>query len=451
MNTKYKLAAKYFSLFVIFFVALLFNFSLFRGDTFANYGFSYALSIGEIPYKDFNMVIPLFSPFLYSLGLVFNKSILFFYLEQSFFLVVLFYLLEKLLDKKVYLFFALLCIAWPISMTTVIFPGYNFICFLLLIILILCEESKQSDYIVGFILGLIFCTKQTIGVAVFIPTLIFIFRDYKRFFKRLIGYLIPICIMLLYLLFTNSIEQFIDLCFLGLFNFGNSNHEFSLFNLIIFILGIIYILYKILNDKKNIINYYLLFFSVIALPILDYYHIALFLIGPLFIFIRNIKVSDKYYKVIYPMIFVLFLLDGLMVCLFLNNPVIANFNNFPLYVVTDNYRNNISDLNNFLANADDNIEKVFLLRGSENYMFRIMNDEKIGYYDLPNHGNYGYNGEEKIVNDISKMKNKLFIVDSSLCVNKDDKYQQYICDFKDAAINNSKLIYNVGNFEVYCR
>jgi hypothetical protein len=449
MNTKYKLAAKYFSLFVIFFVALLFNFSLFRGDTFANYGFSYALSIGEIPYKDFNMVIPLFSPFLYSLGLVFNKSILFFYLEQSFFLVVLFYLLEKLLDKKVYLFFALLCIAWPISMTTVIFPGYNFICFLLLIILILCEESKQSDYIVGFILGLIFCTKQTIGVAVFIPTLIFIFRDYKRFFKRLIGYLIPICIMLLYLLFTNSIEQFIDLCFLGLFNFGNSNSAFSMFNFILLVFGCLYIIYKIWNDKKNIVNYYFLFYVVVTLPIIDYYHIALFLLGPLFLFIRNIKVPDKFYKVIYPMTFVLFLLDGMMVCLFLNNPVITNFNNFPLYVISKEYRDNIINLNNYLSSS--NIDKVYLLRGSENYMFKIMNNEKIDYYDLSNHGNYGYNGEKKMVNDISKMNNKLFIVDSTLCNNNSDLYQQYICDFKTAAITNSRLVYSVGNFEVYYR
>ena len=47
--------------------------------------------------------------------------------------------------------------------------------------------------------------------------------------------------------------------------------------------------------------------------------------------------------------------------------------------------------------------------------------------------------------------NKLFIVDASLCVDDNDPYQQYICEFKDAAISNSKLIYNVGNFEVYYR
>ena len=85
-------------------------------------------------------------------------------------------------------------------MTTVIFPGYNFICFLLLLLLVWCEESKKSDYIIGVILGLIFCTKQTIGISLFIPTFIILFKSYKRFLKRLVGYIIPICIMFLYLI-----------------------------------------------------------------------------------------------------------------------------------------------------------------------------------------------------------------------------------------------------------
>ena len=441
---------KYSILFIFFFSCLVFNFSLFRGDTFANYGFSYALSMGEIPYKDFNMVIPLFSPFLYSIGLLFNKSIVVFYLEQSFLLLFLFYLLERFLDKKVYLFFMILCIAWPISMTTVIFPGYNFICFLLLISLVLCEESRQSDYIIGFILGLIFCTKQTIGIALFIPSLVFIFRNPMRFFKRVFGFIIPTSIMFFYLVLTDSLYKFIDLCFLGLFSFGNNNHEFSTFNFMLLLLGIIYILHKIINDKKNIVNYYFLFFIVITLPIIDYYHIALFLLGPLFLILRNIKIDEKYYKVIYSFLSFFFVLDGLMVFLFLSNPVISNFNNFPLYIINKDYRDSISNLNNYLNKS--NKDKIYLLRGSENYMFKIINNEKITYYDLPNYGNYGYNGEDWMFDNISNMHDKLFIVDSTLCnIDNYDKYQQYICSFKVAAITDAKLVYSVGNFDVYYR
>ena len=440
---------KYSILFVFFFCCLVFNFSLFRGDTFANYGFSYALSMGEIPYNDFNMVIPLFSPFIYLIGLLINKSIIVFYLEQSFFLLILFYLLERFLDKKVYLFLMILCIAWPISMTTIIFPGYNFICFLLLILLVLCEEKKYSDYIIGLILGLIFCTKQTIGIALFIPSLVFIFRNYMRFFKRVFGFLIPTSIMFGYLVITNSLYNFIDLCFLGLFSFGNNNHNFSIFNIVLLLLGILYILYKIWSDKKNIINYYFLLFVVIALPIIDYYHIALFLLGPIFLIIKNIKIEEKYYKVIYSLLVIFFILDGFMVFLFLNNPVISNFNNFQLYIIDNDYKNNINSLNEYLNKS--NKDKIYLLRGSENYMFKIINNQKITYYDLPNYGNYGYNGEEKIINSISNMHDKLFIVDSSLCNDNYDKYQQYICSFKEAAITNGELLESFGNFDVYYR
>ena len=446
---KHEKAFKYIFLFAFFFLSLIFNFSLFRGDTFANYGFSYAMSIGEIPYKDFNMVIPLFSPFLYSIGLLISKSIIVFYLEQALLLVLLFYLLEKFLDKKVYLFLLLLCLVWPVSMTTVIFPGYNFICFLLLILLVWCEESKQNDYIIGMILGLIFCTKQTIGISLFIPTLVFLFKDYKRFIKRLIGYIIPILIMVLYLVITKSFYNFIDLCFLGLFRFGSSNNNFTIFNFLLFILGLLYIIYKIWNNKKNIINYYFLFFSVVTLPIIDYYHIALFLLGPIFLFIRSIKIKDSYYKVIYSLLIILFILNGFTVMLFLKNPVVSNFNNFQLYVISKDYRDNITKLNNYLSKSS--LDKVYLLRGSENYMFKIMNNLEITYYDLPNYGNYGYNGEDVINKKISNMNDKLFIVDSTLCNNKKDKYQQYICDFKKSALKNSKLVYSVGNYEVYYR
>ena len=64
-----------------------------RGDTYVNYGFSYAILQGEIPYIDFNLVIPPFSPFFYSIFLIFSKSILCFYLGQAILLAVLFYIL----------------------------------------------------------------------------------------------------------------------------------------------------------------------------------------------------------------------------------------------------------------------------------------------------------------------------------------------------------------------
>lgn len=440
---------KYLFLFLIFLVALLFNFSICRGDTFANYGFSYAISMGEIPYKDFNMVITPFSSFLYSIGLLINKSILVYYIEQAILLVVLACFLEKLLGKKIYLFYLFLCLIWPVSLASVIFPGYNFICFLLLIIIIYLENNKGNDYLIGILLGLIFCSKQTIGVCLFLPSFYFIIRkEYRSLFKRMGGFLIPCCILLIYLLITDSLYQFIDLCFLGLFNFGNTNSSYSWFYLLLFILGISYVIYRVFKNKNNIINYYFLMYFIVSLPIIDYYHVSLFLAGVLFLFIYNLKIDNKYYKVIVPLEGFLYLLGGAVTILYLGKPVVTMYNNFPLYLVNKKYDQNVKKLDGYLDTIS--YDKVFLLRGSENYMFKIMNNMKITYYDLPNHGNYGYNGEEKIIKEISNMYNKLFIVDSELCKDE-EKFQQYICEFKEEAIANSKLIKTIGNYQVYYR
>lgn len=435
-------------LFFFFLLALVFNFSLFRIDTFANYGFSYAISIGEIPYRDFNMVITPLSPMLYSVGLLFNKSLLALYMEQALLLLLLFYILYKLVDKKVLIFLIILCLAFPVTFPAIIFPGYNYICILLLMILVFLEHNKKSDYLIGIILGLMFCTKQTIGVAVFIPCIYYLFVDYKKFFKRFLGFLIPVLILFLYLLITDSFRQFIDLCFLGLFNFGSNNRFFNLICVFSFIVGFIYIIYNIFRDRKNIINYYFLFFSVISFPIIDHYHVALFLIGPLFLLIKNISFPDKWYKVIVSLFITLFILDGIMVFMFLSNPVFAQFNNFTFYIVSKKYKSDILKLNEYLNAQDKDI--IYLLRGSENYMFKIMNNKEITYYDLPNHGNYGYNGENVINSEIDKMHDVIFVVDKSLCSN-DDSLQQYICSFKDSAVDKSELINIIGTYEVYYR
>ena len=82
---------KYITIFFFFLISLIFIFTVNRGDTYVNYGFSYAISLGEVPYKDFNLVINPFSPFLYSIGLFINHSILIFYLEQALILIFIMY------------------------------------------------------------------------------------------------------------------------------------------------------------------------------------------------------------------------------------------------------------------------------------------------------------------------------------------------------------------------
>ena len=86
-------------IFLFFFIlyGFLVAYNLYFGDTIVNYGFSYAITRGEIPYVDYNLIIPLFSPFLYSIFLFVCKSFLFYYIVQSIFVVLFFVVVSKLL------------------------------------------------------------------------------------------------------------------------------------------------------------------------------------------------------------------------------------------------------------------------------------------------------------------------------------------------------------------
>ena len=438
---------KFIALFIFFFLCLIFFYNINKGDLFVNYGFSYAISKFEIPYKDFNMVITPIAPIIYSIGLFFCKSIIIYYLEQSLLLTIMFYILKKILHEKVYIFLTIMLLPYPISFSTTIFPGYNFLILFLLFFLFYLEIKNRNDYLVGIIIGLIVCTKQTIGLFIFLPNFYYLLKKRKKFFKRLIGFVVPIITLVIYLLITKSLFYFFDLCILGLFNFAENNSTFNYYDLFLYILGIIYIIFKIIKNN-NIINFYALSFSIIAIPIIDYYHVSLFLLVIAFLIINDYNLKNKnIFK--YSFIFIISLVSiwTFVEFKYLNNPVITNYNNFPLTLNTRNYDNNIKELNNYLQEKNN---VIYLLRGSENYFYKIMNNKKIDYYEVPNKGNYGYNGIEKMIKKIKNKKDVYFVLDKSL-EEESSNNQQYIKEFATAAKRNSKLERKIGVYEIYYR
>lgn len=447
--SKSKPYIKYFFLFVFFLLCLMFFFTVNKGDTYVNYGFSYAISRGQIPYKDFNMVITPFAPFLYSIGLIFSKSIFVFYLEQAMLLTILFYFLFKLLGEKAWLFLLGMVIPFPIAMSTTFFPGYNFLVFLLFVLLIYFIENKKSDFLIGILLGIIFCTKQTIGISLFIPSLYYLFKDRKKFFSRVLGYLIPVGIMFLYLLFTGSFYNFIDLCFLGLFDFGSSNGNINYFYLIILIIGVSYLIYRCIKEKNNYLNYYVLCFSIITLPIIDYYHVSLFLLGILFVILDSFDLKYRNIsRYVLLIIFVIIGLWGLISRDFFVKPVVVSYNNFPLTVVSNKYDKQVSELLGYVNTSE--YEVVYLLRGSENYFYKIINNKDLNYFDLPNYGNYGYNGVNRMIAEVKKLNNVIVIIDRELMDNSDSG-QQYVKELGKEVIRSSKKIKSIGIYDIYLK
>lgn len=448
-KNNYKAFLKYIVLFFFFLLCLLFFYTVYRGDTYANYGFSYAISRGEIPYLDFNMVITPLSPLLYSFGLFIWRDLLTIYIEQSILLCVLFYFLDKLVGKRTYLFLLGLSLFYPISLCTFIFPGYNFLVFLLLIILFYLLKYKNNSLIIGIVLGLIFCTKQTLGLVLFFPSLYYFFKDRRIFIKRLIGFLIPILIMMFSLLLLGGFKEFINLCFLGLFNFGSSNVGIDVFYLILLILGIFYLLFKIYKNKRDYELYYLLLFGFISFPIVDYFHVSLFLIGILYLICRDVKISDRFYKFIILFTAFFVVVSFIIENLYFNNKLrVYNYNHFSLSFIDIDYNNNVNNVTKYLSLYDSD-SVYYLIRGSEAYFFKIINNKDITYYDLLNHGNYGYNGEDKIISNIYNLNSgSILVVDKSLCIKGGST--QFICDTYKV-LDKCKLLEEYGQFQIYIK
>ena len=443
----YKSIIKYSLLFIYFFLCLTIFYNINRNDLYANYGFSYALSIGEIPYNDYNLVIPLFSPFLYSIGLLLSKSIIIIYLEQSLLLCILMYYIFKMIGNKAYILLFFLAMPYPISFSSTIFPGYNYLSFLFLIILIYLEKEQKNDYLIGLILGLLLITKQTVGVVLFIPTLFYLFKDKNKFIKRFLIALIPVVLFLLYLLITKSLPNFINLCLLGLFDFSQSNSHISIFYLLLMITGIIYLIFRVIKDKKNIINYYLLLFSIICFPIIDFYHVSYFLLGIIFIILNdyNKKIPNNIYKYL-----VLFTISISLIFFYkiynTYNIKFKNYHNFPFSFVNNYIDNNVKGINSYINKSNKRV--IYLMKGSENYFYKISHDLKLDYYDLCNYGNYGYHGVEKIVNKLENEHDVLIVLDSSLLKNNSPN-QQYIIELANTTINTSIKVKTINQYEIY--
>lgn len=432
---------KYVIIFIVFFYVLLIPYNMYFGDTIVNYGFSYALSIGEIPYKDFNLIIPLFSPFIYSIVLLVNKSIISIFLLQSLFLTMLFNLMEKKLKNKIYLLFLLILFNYPIGLVSFLFPGYNFLLYLLLFLIIYLEEYNK-DYLIGFLIGLAIITKHTIGIFFIIPSIIFYYKDYRKLLTRFITMLIPIFIFFIYLIITKSLNNFVNLCILGLFDFASNNNHINYLLLGIALICLLYFIYIIIIDRKNISNYYLLLSLLFIIPLVDQYHLSYLVISTLFIFINRLNI-EKYYKSF-------IIIDLIIICLWTfiafnyNDFRFISYKNYPLRYLSDSWKSDYDGIDKFIKKNDNTV--LFLL-GTENYFYKITNNMKISYFDLPNYGNYGYDGYSTMKGKIDNLDNTYFIINKSAFVNKSFN-QQYYKELVDY-ITKFKFVKKINNYEIY--
>ena len=414
-------------------VYLVFGFNVDNGDGFANFGFSYGLIKGGIPYLDFNTISTPLYMFYQAIFLLISNQYIMFIIGQSILVTIMFYFLFKEFDKKAYYVL--------ISMISLKFCGfastYNYMCLFWFVILMYLENKHNNkDFLIGFVIALCSLSKHTVGLLFVLPTFFFYYKDFKKILKRAVGFIIPWLIFIIYLVINKALFRFIDLCFLGLLDFGNSNgNHISIWLGLSIILFIISIYYFIKN--KNIRNLYFVFTISFAIPIFDLPHFILYLVCFIMMLLPSFKEVNKN-KII--LIVGLFLeLTIFNVAMLLRDYSISYYDKQHHlfgkvdYVVNTNYNQNIN--NTYLKHKDKN---PIVLAYSKMYV-DIVNDRKIDYYNVFMYGNYGYDGNNKEINKIKKMHNQYFLIAKNEYLKK-EKYDQFNNTIAKYVIDNSKLI-----------
>ena len=406
-----KFIKKYGIYFVLFFFFLFWGLFLqpLYLDEVWTYGFSHSIYEGLVPYVDFNMVITPFYPFFLSLFFhLFGSSMLVLHIVNACLLTFLFFILSQLIKEKSYLFLLLLC--YPLSIA---FPNYNLFLLILFVLLLYLEKKKSNDYIIGIVLVISILTKQTVGVLLCLPSLFYL-KDYKKILKRYGVVLVGIFLFAIYLICSHSFFSFLDLCFFGLFDFGEANGKVFNFYFIssIFLLIILYLFHK---KNKTIYFYYVLTFFSILIPIFDIYHFEIFFFGLLvaFFLIKPISIH-------FPIkLFILGILFGTSVVL--TYWKISDSFSYPNSIPRFEWRFLSNDSLQYTDRVNEKIAKYglenVLLLFPDSYYFKIINDSPITYFDLINYGNWGRDGTKKLIASLKKEEGKIVFVERKVNLN----------------------------------
>ena len=410
-------------------------------DELYNYGFSFNITEGLIPYKDFNMIItPLFNYLLALILKIFGSKLIVYHVVIAIMLVTILYMSYEVIGKKAFVLYILLLL-YP-------YIGYNLFTLCLLFSLFYFEEKniKRLDIIEPIIISMMFLTKQTLGILI-IPSIIFS----KNKKKTIAIYLISVFTFLLYLIINGSVFQFFDYCLFGMFEFANKNSTGLNYLTIIEILIILALTYFSIKTKRKDI-FFCLMFQIMALPIVNYIHFIISFVPVLYLLFKQFKDNKYLFTISISGLGSFFLAFNFLVCVgtegnlkYLEHYKINNFMKGRItYTITDNY---ILGSKEIIAKYKNYTPYIF---GRFAYIMKLNHGTRITKYDIINNGNMGYNGADKYIKEIDDycQKNKcLFVINDqedsiSITIQTNMKILKYVQD-------NYRGIYNSNLFSVY--
>lgn len=382
---------------IFIYTGILITYSNADNDLIWNYGFSYNFANHLLMYKDYNMVITPLYPFLGGILMkILGNNFLIFNLYNTILSTILYYYLYK---KYPHTF-----IPSIILISFILRPSYNFL--VLFLVLILLNIKEEKDFFIGFILGLLFLTKQSF-ILLILPSIYLITKP-KRLFKRIGAFFLPCLFFLIYFILTNTFLDFLNYTFLGLFSFSSKNSFFNLGT--IFILSLIIYLFLYYLKTKDIKVLYLITYQIMAYPIFNTMHIILSII-PVIIYFLDKLVKKKKYNLNYLRYFNYFA-SIILICpvlsiplQYLNKDLVEGENALEYKDISRSYLVN-KDI--FLKEIPNLNNTYFLMYDA--YIYKYLLNNPITSYDLLLNGNLGYNGEERVIDYFNSLDNNTYFV-----------------------------------------
>lgn len=434
-------------LFIFFFSFLILVFfasNIVVYDSVWNYSFSYAIASGEIPFLDFNMIIPGFYNFIMAIGLrLINDNILVFLAEQALLVTISFYFLYKMYDKKAWIYLFAMCLPLFIAFS----PTYNFGIFFLTTIILYLEKNKKSDYLIGILIGLSIMTKHSIGVFFLIPSLIICFKDWRRLLKRFVGVLIPWIMFLIYLLVTGSFYQFLDICVFGMLDFAGNNSDFlpvyCILSLLLLIINIVYII----KNKNDLVGYYVLCSFSVMIPIFGHYHFYIYLVFMSLLLMEKVKLTGSFIRNLSITLSLLLVVLNYFLIIYPHKHEFLKINNFEGIYVYDFTEKNFNVADKLYDKYRELGETRFL--SSTTVWLNIANEEELDYFSVLNIGNHGYDGSNKLLKRIKSNNIKYFIIDYDEYLEVKEDGGQFDIKVLEYIMNNGKLVEEIEQYKVY--
>ena len=468
-------------------------------DEIWNYNVSNNYANGLVPYRDYNTIVTPLLQILAGIVLkIFLNELITMRILAVFLISGIMFLIYKILDilrvnKSIII----------LSIVGILFLEYQYFCidynffalFLTLIIMfleikhLLMQTKSNQEYkynlLIGILAGLVLMTKQTIGLFVSITVVGYMIinllidkikyennikYELKNIIFRMLGIAIPVLFFIIYLLYTNSLNYFLDYAINGIKTFSNKIEYINLFeskNVLIRILAVLVPLSFIINfvisiikkDKRIfVVNCLSIAMFVVVFPISDDIH---FIIGATTSFIaiiyninnilREIISKNKNRKKLFLKYFIEGISQCLIVFVFISGIYInvKNIRNVEYYSklqhykyipISKDYEREIMEVEEYIKKSD---KKVYILNyDAAIYMIPI--DIYNKDYDMFLKGNIGSKGEEGKIEKIKKENARYLIVREGISRNwqNPEMVRKYIQ-------NNMKYIETISNFDVY--